>query len=170
MNRSRTKINSGQTLVELLIAMAVFSLIIGPFLSSLINLTAAQVRYRHRIQAAQYAREELEIAYNIAVNAEAWEDFTNLVDPDNPEKPYHPSPTGVLAFDEGTELIGGIFTRETTFKKARRDDAGNVVDDETATEDENTIKVVAKVSWRERGKDQEIVLTTYLMNFEFLGG
>lgn len=167
MKMSRAKINSGQTLVELLIATAVFSLIIGPFLSSLINLTAAQVRYRHRIQATQYAREGLEIVYNQAVNAEEWNDFAHYAD--NPDQSFHPALVGgYFSLEPGSETIGK-FTREITFQKAWRDAEGNVVDEETGSEDENTIRVVAEVFWQDRGKDQEIELTTYLINFEFFG-
>lgn len=174
MKALKTKINSGQTLVEVLVAAAIFSLILTPFLSSLLNLTRAQVKYRHQTQATQYAREGLEIVYNIAVNTDSWADFAayaNNPDPNNPDL-YYPVPIGMpsvytlLSLQRGTQsLAGGTFLRAIFFQKARRDDvSGNLSEDPTAPEDSNTIKTTSRVSWQEGGREQKVEFNTYLID------
>lgn len=138
----------GQSLIELLIAVAVFGLIITPFLGSLLNLTTAQVRYRHRVQASQYAREGLEIAYNLVVNSQDWDDFADTYD----GQTWHPSSTDPLELVEGTELIDGDkFTRGISFEK----------------KDAEILEVSSKITWEDRGKEQEVELITSLIDLSF---
>lgn len=163
MKIAKTKNNLGQTLVEVLIGIAIFSLILTPFLSSLLNLTTANVKYRHQTQAVQHAREALEIAYNLSVNADSWDDFAALAD--DPTTSYHPIlSSGVYELQLGEQEIGR-FKRALFFQKARRDAGGNLTEDPTAPEeDENTIKVISKLAWEESGQNQEIELVTYLID------
>lgn len=168
MKIAKTKTNFGQTLVEVLVGVAIFSLILTPFLSSLLNLTTANVKYRHQTQAVQHAREALEIAYNLSVNADTWDDFAALAnnpDPNNPDL-YHPvlSVDGVYALSPDEQKIGRFY-RALFFQKAKRDLDGNLTEDPAAPEeDDNTIKVTAKVTWDEGGGNQEIELNTYLID------
>lgn len=139
-------------MVEILIGVAIFSLILTPFLSSLLNLTTANVKYRHQTQAVQHAREALEIAYNLSVNADSWADFAALAG--DPTKPYHPVLSmGVYTLEEDPQDIGR-FQRALFFQNDNPLNPG----------DPNTIKVASKVTWKEGGQDQEIELFTYLID------
>jgi type II secretory pathway pseudopilin PulG len=163
MKPLKTKINSGQTLVEVLIGVAIFSLILSPFLSSLLNLTTANVKYRQQTQATHHARELLEIAYSLSVNADSWtDDFAALAD--DPTQPYYPvQESGIyslFSLEKDTQTVGR-FERAFYFQKARRDEEGNLTEDPTAPEDLNTIRVTSKVTW---GQNQEIELVTYLID------
>jgi len=165
MTKSKAKISCGQTLFELLIAMAIFALIITPFVSSLINLTSSQVKYRHRIQATQYCREALEIVYNLAANYPSWEDFvTTYADP---LKTYYPSQSGELDLIEGIEpAIEGRFSRQIVITKALRNNQGNI-DKNDSNPDDNTIEIISRVFWKERNKNEKIEIITYLINPAF---
>jgi len=118
-----------------------------------VNLTRNQVKYRRRIQATQYAREGLEITYNIAVNT-ATEDWDSLIyvlgnDSGLARRPTQDLNDNYAGFTDGEEPgLGGIFTRGLYF--AHSDD---------------TLKVTSRVSWQESGKNQEIELLTNLINF-----
>jgi type II secretory pathway pseudopilin PulG len=157
MRPLKTKINLGQTLVEVLIGVAIFSLILNPFLSSLLNLTTANVKYRHQTQATHHARELLEIAYNLSVNADSWNDFAALAnnpEPDNPI-PYYPvQESGVYSLSslesDNTQEVGR-FERALYFQQEDPTGGGSL----------NTIKVTAKVTW---GQNQELELVTYLID------
>ncbi|HUW21678.1 MAG TPA: prepilin-type N-terminal cleavage/methylation domain-containing protein [Candidatus Bathyarchaeia archaeon] len=164
----KQKAAKGQTLIELLIATAIFALIISPFVSSLANLTFAQVRYRHQIQAAQYAREALEIAYNIIINLEdtqAWDTF--VADYADNGQVYHPTLTEPLSLMTGIELpIAGKFSRQIAFEKARRDNDTLDIDKNGAIIDSNTLKITVTVNWNDQGKTQDVKIFTYLINFK----
>lgn len=159
----KEKAESGQMLIEPLLAIAIFGLLLAPFLGSIGNLAHSQVKYRHQVEAVQYAREGLEIVYNIAVNADDWSDY--FITGDNPHLGiFHPNLSGGnpdLASE--SETVGGRFTREINIAKAKRDSNGNL-DETTDTDDDHTIKVVSKITWEEAGQLQKIELTTYLIN------
>lgn len=142
---------AGQTLIEPLLAMALIGLLLAPFLGAITNLAHSQEKYRHQTEATQYAREGLEITYNLVVNHTGeWENF-------------------VISHLGATTLPKGRFTREVTLEKARRNNDDGNISDETADtwEDINTLKVISKVLWSERGKNEKVELTTYLISLEF---
>lgn len=64
---------------------------------------------------------------------------------------------------QGEEQIQG-FTRTITFTNALRDGSGNIVEG-GGLEDPNTKRVVAAVSWSERGRTHQTTLETYLTNW-----
>jgi len=159
----------GQTIVETLIATVIFAIIVTPFINSVANLTSSQIRNRHRSQAIQYARGGIEIVYNLAINSPSWEGFAQLAD--NPEKIYHPtSYPDNLALIEGEEIIGQRFVRQIKFKKAPRDESGNLDESSPTQEDQNTIRATSLVSWEDRGKQEKVELVTYLIDFELIEG
>lgn len=139
------KNTGGQTLIELLIALAVFAITSMAFLSSLVNLMSAHVRYRQQNQAVQYAREGLEITYNLAVNSNDWNEFLNLA---SNSHPYHPTSSGSLGLEENSETISSIFTRSIILEN-----------------EDNNIKATALVEWQQQGKAQQVELSTYLIDF-----
>lgn len=168
MKISKKQLESGESLIEPVIAIGIFGAVLIPFILSVSNLIFFQAGYASRIQASHYAREELEITYNIAINTDNWESFVNKYH----SGIFHPETTGNLKLIPGEETIEGGFTRQITISKAWRDnDTGEIVAEGTNSwEDANTLEVVSKISWRERGIPRNIELTTYLINLEFLAG
>ncbi len=139
----------GQTLIEVLISLAIFSLVLVPFISSIINLTSSHLRYQHQIQATQLARESLEIAYNLAVNNENfWSSFCDKYGAENTV--WSPIP-GKASFSPVEQNIDGRFSRSAIFTK----------------KDDN-LKVLSQVEWTERGKNQKVILETILVDFNAL--
>ncbi|XOB42110.1 MAG: type IV pilus modification PilV family protein [Candidatus Nealsonbacteria bacterium] len=65
---------------------------------------------------------------------------------------------------QGTETING-FTKKIVFKTAKRDGLDNIVE-MGGTNDTNTKKITATVSWQERNKDHQIEIVTYLTNWK----
>ena len=150
---------SGQVLMEPIVAIAIIGLVLGPFVAYLGNLVRSQTKYRHQAQAAHYAREGVEIVYNIAVNAN-WEAFTDNLNLPDKFRDDGRNPPALVAGETNTT---GRFTRETQIEKARRDTQGNITAG-GGQEDPNTLKVTSKVTWEEKEKIEEISFTTYLIN------
>ena len=140
----------GHSLVELLTAITILSLITSPFVSSLANVTTAQIKYRHRTQATQYAQEALEIAYNLAVNTINWQTFRQYGD--NPDQNYFPfvDANGFFDLAPGEETnIKGKFNRSLSFSHK-----------------DNGLIVQVEITWQERNQPQEVAISTYLIEFE----
>jgi hypothetical protein len=148
----------GQITLEPVIAIAVFAIVIVPFISSVSNLLSFQVKNRRMAQASQYAREGLEITYNLAATVDDWEEFV-----DKTGKEYYPSAAGTLVlheFDSNNAVLDELFTRKIILSKAERDGENNVV--ESGTPDPNTVKAVCQVAWEERGQPMSVEQVTYL--------
>lgn len=80
---------------------------------------------------------------------------------------YYPQKTGSPAkwqLVQGTETTG-IFTRKIILSNVQRDANDNIVGS-GGISDPQTKKVVAAVSWQERGKSHEVELTTYLTDWK----
>jgi prepilin-type N-terminal cleavage/methylation domain-containing protein len=159
--------NKGQTLLEILIGVAVLGIIASPTISSLINTGRTTLKYNHQIRATQYAREGLEVAYNLAVNSDNWQELVDLTE--NPAATYYPTltPGGFSTLAEGIETLEDQFYRAIFIQKAKRDTNGNL-DEENGQEDPNTLRVITRVLWQEGQTNQVVKLETYLINFPAL--
>lgn len=165
MKMLKRKAQSGQMLIEPLLAIAIFGLLLAPFLGSISNLAHSQVKYRHQTEAVQYAREGLEIVYNIAVNVDNWSDYF-MVD-DYHLGTFHPDLSGSRPdLASGSETVRGRFTREINLAKAKRNSSDGNLDEKSGEDDDKTLRVISKVTWDEQGQDQKIELTTYLINLK----
>lgn len=164
MKKLEEKFKSGQSLIEVLIAVAILSFVIVIFLFSFSNLAFSYVNHQYQIEATQYAREGLEMVYNISVNSENWEDFVDLADPDKTYSPFI-APEGLVLI-EGVETIEEKFTREIFLEKALRDPVTGEITGDSGEEDENTLKATARVSWQFQAEDQYITYITYLINWQ----
>ena len=148
---------AGQTLLEILIALVILGIVLTMFIPAIGNLSRSQVRSRDKIQAAQYAREGLEITYNISLHD--WLVFKNL------RGVYHPIvASGIYVLETGDERVAGKFNRSITIQLAKRDEEGNIT--ENGTEDSKTLKVTSRVSWMESGKENFVEFDTNLANLE----
>lgn len=172
----KRRIEHGQLLIEVLVAVAIFSAIIIPFILSLSNLIFSQTRYHQRVQAANFAREGLEITYNIAANTTDWNNFVAT----HHLGTFYPSTSGELELirveNDSDGVIEGKFTERITIAKVWRDnESDEIVNDEVVAEDlrwedKDTLEVISKVSWPELGEPKEVEFATYLINLEIFGG
>lgn len=152
------KANLGQILIEPIIAIGVFGVLLAPFISYLGNSARTQIKYRHQAQATHYARAGLELVYNLVANSD-WDELkSGLTLPET----YRDNGDNPAKLEVGTDQMGR-FTREINIDLAKRDSHGNL-QETGGNPDENTLKVVAKVIWDERGKEEQVSLETYLIN------
>jgi len=161
MTKSKPHLSSGQSLIEMLVALGIFGIIVIPFFSSLGNLADAQLRYRLRTQATQYVREGMEITYSLSANTKPWQNFTDLADPN---KTYYPTnyPTALALIEGEQTLAGERFTRRIILTHAKRNIAGNLDDNGTII-DNKTVKAVCEVFWQHRGQEENIQLESYFV-------
>lgn len=162
----------GYSIFELLISITVLAIVLSIFVGSIANLALVEIRARNRAMAAQYARESLEIAYNLSL--QDWSAFVALdhdqgfviqakdspsLGPDDPFPFYQVNP---IEFDSDIEEINQIFFRQISIGPAKRDNQGNVTELATGQEDQLTRRVSAKVYWYEGDRLEEVVFTTYI--------
>ena len=150
--------SKGYTLLELLIAIAIFALVLVTLISSIANLGAVQLKTKHRSFATQSAREGIEISYNQSVND--WESFKLL------NGPYHPElNSGEYSLIPGQETLQNIYIREITISPVLRDANGLISD--SGTPDPNSMVVVSKVTWTTNAYTDDIEFSTILINQNF---
>lgn len=133
---SRKK-SQGQFLVEILIAIAVTSLVLPALFSGFISSRGGQAQTSQRAQAIALVKEAEEVIRS--VREKDWATFaTNGV--------FHPTVSGnSWTFTNGTETING-FTRSLTISDVYRDSNGNIVTT-GGTLDPSTKKIDISVTW-----------------------
>jgi len=152
---------SGFGLVEILVAIT----IIGLSLSALAGLgnfaLKIQNRLKKNITASYLAAETIEAAR--AIKDEDWTIISGL----SVGSSFHPTQSGLPAkwsMTAGSELING-FTRQIVFADVYRDSNDDIVDS-AATLDPNTKKITATISWSDQGQSQQVLLSTYIVNWK----
>lgn len=152
--------NQGSTLIETLIAITIFAIIATGFISATFALGMSELRTRIRTEAAQLARENIEIVYNLSV--QDWNSLIQL------EGEYHTTlnSQGFFELTEGREILDSAvpFSRYLLIEPLTRDTFGDLV---TVEDDEvvNMVRVESIVSW-ETGNQEEISYRLYLTNFD----
>jgi prepilin-type N-terminal cleavage/methylation domain-containing protein len=177
MNRPHNPSQSGFTLVETAVAMAILSLVMYAFVGSFINQAHSQLRSQLLLQAADYAREGLEVVYNMSSNSKA-----DIIPPPSPLPTdtwnqlignkagdgyvYHPhfqdTPPKKALLYTNPETINGFFTREIRFYEVKRNSLGE--EDPSGATDFNVVKVVSTVTITHSQTNTSISVTSYLMN------
>lgn len=156
---------SGNSLLELLIAITVFSLFVVALLTSISSLGFVQIKSNYTLTASQLAREAIESAVNWSLNN--WSHFSSL----NGEYflTYQDDLGNDLGYvDFSVQNPGPIldrFNRRIVIQPAYRDNQGNIA--ESGNIDPNTIKVSAIVEWQSADQPNQVVFTTYLINQNF---
>jgi len=133
--------NKGYTLIEVLVATTILGVMLTVFISSYANLTNSQVRSRLLLEATQYAREGVEISYNLSQRD--WDYLVSFVPADVEVYPIVVG--GSYALSSGTEPVGGKFIRGIKVEWARRDGSGNIVEDGSGTQDNTTLKIMSRI-------------------------
>lgn len=127
---------------------AVYGLII-----SVINVNARNIR---NLQASEYASEGLEVIRFMRdsnwLQNYSWDRGELALGTDVSKTLYllETEAAPYWEFSSEPEKLGGVFTREITLN---------------ATDNENSIEVVSKVSWAERAGEKNFSLSTYLSDW-----
>lgn len=161
INYLRTKNKSGFGLVEILVAIT----IIGLSLSALAGLGNFALKIQNRLKknmtASYLAAEAIEATR--AIKDEDWALVSSL----DVGSLFHPDQSGSPAkwsLSSGSEVISG-FTRQVVFANVYRDSNDDIVA-AAATLDTNTKKITATVSWSDQGQSQQVLLSTYIVNWQ----
>lgn len=155
--------NQGSSLIEIVIALAIFSLISTSLASLLMGSFGLLTRQSEIIQANNLANEGVEVVRFIKDNK--WNNLLydqSAINRDNGQWEL----TG-----EGTSEQSGIFGRQVNFYPIFRNNLGEIVVSETegAILDLYSKKVEVIVNWEVNGFDQkQIRRVTYLSNWDSL--
>lgn len=173
-NHSYKNYQSGATLVEVLVAIVLLSLVAIPFILSLNNLNKHFTRLTSINRGQYLSQRNLEIIANIAQY-----NWTNLPRQEPAEgeelgeiivnQAFHLSKIGdEWIFMPGDETVGAYSTQITFYEVCRNSEFQIInCEDATASDqyDSNSIKAISETYWSQEGREQSIVLEsvyTYL--------
>ncbi len=128
--------NKGQTLIELLITIALASILIPALLTGFFVTREGRAQSEQRLLATAYLKEAQE-AVKI-VHSNGWENLVNGT--------FHPSVLGTTWTLSGGQEIIGNFTRTIEISDANRDSNGEIVDI-GGIPDPSTKEIEISVSW-----------------------
>lgn len=176
MIKSLSHLRSGFTLVETTIATAILAYVMYNFIGAFVNLAHSQVRSLLHFQAADYARESLEIAYNISSNtldqADAWNTLirNKSLTPDDYYPVFNPL-THEVTLESGVDVIDSFFQRSLVFYQVCRDPDilsptyGDIIYSPPPCDlDEKVVRVVSKVRINHTLTHTDIEISSYLIN------
>lgn len=130
---------NGQSLIEIIIAISLASLLLPALATGLISSREGKAQESQRLQATTLLRET-----NEAVRSVREKGWINIA----ANNTYHPeidTPTSTWKLVPGSEQISG-FNRQIIISDAQRDSNGNIVES-GGTTDTSTKKIVSTVSW-----------------------
>lgn len=146
----------GQALVELLIAIALSSILLPALLTGLVASREGKAQSGQRLQATALLKEAVEATRSIREK-----DFANV----SANGTYYPkvdiSGTG-WELAPGSETING-YTRQINVSNAERDSSGNIVES-GGTIDNSTKKIVSSVSWT-TPQTSSVTVTNYYQRY-----
>jgi len=152
--------NKGFGMVEAVISVSIAA-------SFIVILSGANFAYStlafgqsNKIQATFLAEEGLE-----AVRFLRDDSWKKNIEPFATGADYFPAFTGTrwtLNPTSATSTVG-IFERKVVFQPVSRDASDNIVAS-GGTVDPNTLLVMVRVSWQEKGRDYNKVMSTYITN------
>jgi len=146
---------TGSGLVELIIAVALFSFIIVTLIVSISSMGIVQLKNKQRFYATQLATRNIEIAHHFS--QVDWDTLSAL------DGTFHPE----LDIDQHYQLIPGagthdIFTMSLIISPAYRDENDNPAP--SGTPDPNTISVTSNVTWNFSNSNEQVTFTSYFIN------
>ncbi len=147
---------SGQCLLELMVAMGVFVMVVSGIMFLVLDSGTANRQGADRTRAALAAQEGIEAVKSII--AQGWR---NLSDGEHGVD----DSTGSWGWLGSSNIIANRFTRKITVEPVYRDVNGEIVAS-GVTADFDTKKVTARTSWDfTTARPSEVVLETYLTNW-----
>jgi len=156
MLHTKSDKSSGASLIEVILAIAIFSLVATAVIGLISNVFLTQAQAGQQTLAQIYAEEGMEAVRSI--RRQAW----NLLENGN-----HgiADTSGEWQFS-GTSATIGDYTRTITVADACRDGLGDIVDC-PGTSDIHTKKVTSEVSWTAiAGFTNDVTLVSYLTNWQ----
>ncbi|HZX50106.1 MAG TPA: type II secretion system protein [Candidatus Paceibacterota bacterium] len=167
-----TSNNKGGSVVELIVVVA----IIGGSLAAILGLVALSLVSsgiaRQTQEAVFLAQEAMEALRNYR-DGVPWDqddplnqydgfEYVNFaLNPFHLEKSTDSPPQWKLV--SGAETVG-IFTREIIMEFAHRDANDDIVP--SGTQDPDTLAILVRVSWQERGRTHTVEIASYLTNWK----
>lgn len=164
------RLQSGFTLVETAIATAILAYVTVNFVGSFVNLAHSQVRSRLMLQAADYARESLEVVYNLNANTYnnpgSWD--TEIYDKvNNTFHPHFDPISKEVSLVSGSDPLNSFYQRSITFHEVCRDPG----DGEPTSPpcplleiDPNVVKVVSTVTVNHAGTSTDVEISSFVIN------
>ncbi len=150
---------TGQALVEVIIALAIFSLIASALIVMIAGSLSVVGQGGKYLQAEALAQEGLEAVRSI--KDRAWNKGVYV------QSAVTASSTGWVFSGEGTTEQIGDFTRIIDFETVCRNISGDIDDCPSAYTDVHTKKVTVTVSWEnEFGVTDYVKKVTYLTNWD----
>lgn len=152
---------SGQSLVEILVAMGILAILMPALLTAFVSTREGRVQMRQRVNATTLLQEAEEAARSVRENG-----WSGIATPGT----YHPSTSGSSwSLANGTENID-IFTRSLTISNVMRNNDGQIVSS-GGRNDPSTKKIDVTVGWsqpRPGSVTSSFFLTRYLDNLSYL--
>src|SRR3989344_3415432 len=144
----------GQSLIEIIIAIALASLLLPALLTGLVASREGKAQEEQRLQATALLREAED-----AVRSVREQNWSNI----SPIGTYHPQVSGsAWSLAAGSEIING-YTRHIEISNVNRDTSGNITES-VGSQDTSTKKVVSTVSWN-TPIASSVKSTTYLQRY-----
>ena len=127
----------GQSLIEIIIAIALASLLLPALLTGLVASREGKAQEEQRLQATALLREAED-----AIRSVREQNWSNIAI----NNTYHPQINGsAWSLAAGSEIING-YTRQIEISNVNRDASGNITES-VGSQDTSTKKVVSTVSW-----------------------
>jgi len=155
MSCNKHKNQQGQSLIELLVAMAVFVLVVSSIMFLTLDAHLATRQGAERTQATFLVQEGVEATYSI--KNRGWKYLTI--------GSHGLDESGNLWEFSGAENLIDKYTRQVTVEEAYRDVNGDIVDSGGSV-DLDTKKITSRVNWDfSPNRPLEVAVTSYLTNW-----
>lgn len=155
--------NKGFSIIDILVAITIFGIVFSTLLGVTYFSIVTSTLLKQTTQANNIVQETIEAVRNFR-DGTVWDvDGLGKLATDTD---YYPEATGSplkWQLIQGRQTIG-IFTRKVVFKDVFRDSNSNIVES-GGTYDPNTKKLIATVSWQNKGRSYKVEVVTYLTNW-----
>lgn len=146
----------GFSFIEIIMAIAIFTIVAGSSVTSLLGNFRIQTKTTDNSRAAAIANEGIEAVRSMRNNS-----WSSLVDGSHGLTDVG----GTWQFSGTSDLVDGKYTRVINISPANRDGSGNLIAT-AGTTDSNAKLVTSTVTWTPtQGGPQSFELTTYVMNW-----
>src|SRR3989338_2654424 len=129
---------NGQTLVELLLAIGLASILLPALITGLVTSREGKSQQAQRVRAVSLLRETQE-----AVRSIRNRDWSNIA----VNGTYHPVISGTMWASASASLTSNGFTQSYTVSDVNRDTNGNIVTAPSGALDPSTKKIDVEISW-----------------------
>lgn len=160
MKKNILNSKKGFGLIEILIVTAIVSVGLLSIISFLIFSRGVTFKITRNTEAVSLAEESIEAARGI--RDDSWAAISTL----NNSTIYYPVISSgswtLTTINPG--LINNLYTRTVVLSSVSRDGNDDIVSNGGVV-DTGTRKITSTVSWTENGKNEQVVLSTYITNF-----